>query len=175
MPDRTTRDLRLRPLRTDDEPAFRDAHQVMTPSGHTFGLDLEPGMTWAAYLKCVDERRAGINMPAGKVPATFLVADVAGEIVGRSSIRHCLNDYLARYGGHIGYAVLPQHRRRGYATEMLRQSLVIARAAGVDRVLLTCDDDNVGSITVIERCGGRLESVIQADFQPAPIRHYWID
>jgi predicted acetyltransferase len=57
-----------------------------------------------------------------------LVADVAGEIVGRTSIRHQLNDFLEREGRHIGYGVLPGHRRRGYATEIPRQSLVITRA-----------------------------------------------
>jgi predicted acetyltransferase len=67
-------------------------------------------------------------MPADRVPATFLVADVDGAIVGRVSIRHELNDHLTHFGGHIGYGVRPAHRRRGYATEILRQSLVIARA-----------------------------------------------
>jgi predicted acetyltransferase len=167
--------LRLRPLRPSDETAFRDAHQLMAVAGHGFGLGLEPGMSWDAYLKYLDDRRAGIGVPAKKVPSTFLVADVAGEIVGRSSIRHYLNEYLEREGGHIGYGVLPQHRRHGYATEILRQSLVIARAIGIDRALLTCDDDNVGSIAVIERCGGRLDSVIQLPAKLTPTRRYWID
>jgi predicted acetyltransferase len=107
------------------------------------------------------------------VPTTFLVADVAGRIVGRASIRHELNERLFIEGGHIGYAVLQEHRRRGYATEILRQSLVVAQALGVKRVLVTCDDDNLGSATVIERCGGRFDSLSTAEDGHA-VRRYWI-
>ncbi len=146
----------------------------MAVDGFIFGMGLEASMPWDAYLKHLDDEKAGVGLAPGRVPGTFLVADVAGEIVGRSSIRHCLNAFLEREGGHIGYGVLPQHRRRGYATEILRQSLIIARAAGVDRVLVTCDDDNVGSRTVVERCGGLLDSVVQVDSRPTPIRRYWI-
>jgi predicted acetyltransferase len=167
--------LRLRPLRPGDEAAFRAACRVMAAEGFTFGPGLEPGMPWDAYLSTLEQQRAGIGLRPGWVPATFLVADVAGEIVGRSSVRHVLNDFLEREGGHVGYGVLPGHRRRGYATVILRQSLVIARASGVDRVLVTCDDDNIGSIAVIEACGGRLDSVVRAAAGGSLVRRYWND
>jgi predicted acetyltransferase len=146
----------------------------MAAEGFTFGLDYKPGMRWSEYLGVLAERRAGVNVPAGFVPATFLVADVVGEIVGRISIRHALNDFLEREGGHIGYGVLPRHRRRGYATEILRQGLVIARANGIESVLVTCDDSNVGSATVIEACGGRLDSVVPGTAGAPLVRRYWI-
>jgi predicted acetyltransferase len=107
------------------------------------------------------------------VPATLLVAEVEGEIVGRVSIRHELNDTLLRVGGHIGYGVRPQHRRRGYATEMLRQSLIVAHSLGIDPVLVTCDEDNAGSMAVIERCGGLLEGTVEIPGAPRK-RRYWI-
>jgi len=84
------------------------------------------------------------------------VAVVAGDIIGRVSIRHRLNAFLAAEGGHIGYGVMPGFRRRGSATQMLEQSLIIARSLGLDTVLLVCDDANQGSATVIQRCGGTL-------------------
>jgi predicted acetyltransferase len=167
--------LRLRPLRDDDEAAYRDALEVMAAEGHVFGFGLESGVAWSAYLRELDERRRGLNVPDGLVPATYLVADVGGTIVGRAQLRHELNDFLEREGGHIGYCVLPGYRRRGYATEILRQSLTVIRAIGVDRVLVCCDDDNAGSIAVIENCGGVLDPVPTVPPAEPGTRRYWID
>jgi predicted acetyltransferase len=172
--ERAARGLRLRPLRPQDEAAFAAGHQAMAAEGVTFGPGYQPGKPWATYLKELEDHRHGCNLPAGHVPGTFLVAAVAQEIVGRTSIRFMLNAFLTERGGHIGYGVLPQHRRRGYATEILRQSLIIARAAGVGRVLVTCDQDNVGSRAVIESCGGVLDSVVTLDGKP-PVLRFWID
>src|SRR5215469_16513041 len=115
--------LKLRPLRPDDEAAFRAGHEAMVAEGFPFGLGYLPDMNFDDYLKQLEDHRAGVNLPDRFVPSTFLVADVAGTIVGRTSIRHQLNEFLMHRGGHIGYGVLAEHRRRGYATEILRQSL----------------------------------------------------
>ena len=145
----------------------------MAAEGFAFGFGLGPGVDWSAALQAQEERRRGLNLSPEQVPATFLVADVGGTIVGRAHLRHYLNDFLLREGGHIGYCVLPGYRRRGYATGILRQSLTVIRALGVDRVLVTCDDDNAGSIAVIESCGGVLDSVTSST-SSTPKRRYWI-
>jgi predicted acetyltransferase len=166
--------LRLRALTPGDEVAARAAHDELAAEGFDFLLLADAATSWRAYLDRLERERAGVDLPGGRVPATFLVADVAGVIVGRVSIRHELNDWLSLVGGHIGYAVRPGLRRRGYATAMLRQSLGVARSAGVERALLTCDDDNVGSIRTIERCGGTLQDTILTPGSGTPKRRYWV-
>ena len=150
-------DLVLRPVRVDDEAPFRAAHAALLATDNfALGLNFDEDEPFQAF---VDRHRAfalGQNLPDGIVAATFLIACVDQQIVGRVSIRHELNDFLRAEGGHIGYGVLQPYRRRGYATKILQDSLIIARSLGIDPALLVCDDDNVGSITVIERCGGEL-------------------
>lgn len=105
----------------------------------------------------------------GYVPATALWIVDGDEFVGFLQIRHRLTPFLLEQGGHIGYSVRPSARRRGHATAALGAPLPIAKGLGIDRVLITCDEDNIGSRTVIERNGGVYED------SRAGKRRYWID
>lgn len=88
--------------------------------------------------------------------------------LGRIAVRHRLNDFLREVGGHIGYDVRPTARRQGHATAMLAAVLPLAHGLGIDPALVTCDDDNVASLRVIEACGGVLEDVRGVK------RRYWV-
>jgi predicted acetyltransferase len=79
------------------------------------------------------------------------------EFLGAIRIRHRLTSHLLEHGGHIGYDVTPKARRRGHGTAMLRAALPVAAGLGIERALITCDVDNLGSRKVIEANGGVLE------------------
>ncbi|HEU4948580.1 MAG TPA: GNAT family N-acetyltransferase [Kribbella sp.] len=97
------------------------------------------------------------ELPADMVHHTVLWFVEGTEWLGRLSIRHSLTAALLEIGGHIGYVVRPSVRRRGYATDMLIQSLPFAARLGIDPALVTCDTDNEPSRKVIEAAGGELE------------------
>jgi predicted acetyltransferase len=168
-------ELVLRQLRPDDEAEALRAHAELAAEGVSFLFEYEAGEPWEALLARIDDLRTGRSVPAGWVRSTFLVADVGGEIVGRLSVRHETNDYIAAVAGHIGYVVRPAYRRRGYATAMLREALYVARELGLGRVLLTTDLDNAASGRVIERCGGVFAGVVEHPESGQAKRHYWID
>jgi predicted acetyltransferase len=168
-------DLVLRVPSPFEEAEFLRAHRATSPGVPNFLHYYQEGMPVRRYLEVLAERERGEHLPANHVASTFLFAFAGSTIVGRVSIRHALTPYLARMGGHIGYVVVPEYRRQGYATAILRQSLQIARQPlGLTRVLLTCDDDNIGSIKVIEKNGGVLESTVANPDGDTPKRRYWI-
>jgi predicted acetyltransferase len=162
--------LLLRPVTLDDEPAVRAATHELAEEGFSFAFGLDNARSFADYVASLEDRRLGRGL-AGAVPETFLLAEVEGEIVGRLSLRHALNDQLRNSGGHIGFGILRAHRRRGHASEILRQALDLARDLGLEHVLLTCDETNTGSRGVIEGQGGVFSGHSPTD--PAK-RLYWI-
>jgi predicted acetyltransferase len=164
--------IRLRPPRVSDEAVVLEAQRELEDDDFVFAF-LRPSQTFVEYVKMVDDHRHGRSIDADWVESTWLLAELDGVIVGRSSIRFELNEFLRTRGGHIGYAVRPGHRRLGYATEILRQSVVVARAGGVQQSLVTCDDDNIGSLKAIEANGGILENIVDVD--GARLRRYWIN
>ena len=113
------------------------------------------------------------ELPDGRVHCTyFWITEGEGEdreVVGFLALRHTLNEWLLNEGGHIGYGVRPSRRRQGHASRALRLSLAAAADLGIERALVTCDDDNVGSRATIERCGGVYE-----DTRNGKLR-FWID
>jgi predicted acetyltransferase len=168
--------LVLRLPEKHEEQEFLRAHRATTPGVPNFLHYYDEGMPFARYLEVLRAQARGERLPPNQVPSTFLFAFEASRIVGRVSIRHELNEFLLRVGGHIGYVVVPEFRRQGYATAILRQALEIAHdRLGLARVLVTCDDDNIGSIKTIERNGGVLEDVISEPGPGGLKRRYWID
>ena len=147
-------------------------------TSHGMSMTVRPFATRDEFVAWVDEMLAEEQVAQpDRVTCSYFWAVEDGRIVGGASLRHELNDYLLRAGGHIGYSVRPSARRRGIATWMTR--LVIAQAAerGIDRVLIVCDDDNPASARVIENCGGVLEDVRPYDPDAEVIeliRRYWV-
>jgi predicted acetyltransferase len=119
-------------------------------------------------------QRQGQCLPAGFVPATEFWMAEGTHFLGRVVLRHYLNSSLELFGGHIGYEVRPTERRKGYARQGLALALPEARKLGLTEVLITCDDDNLGSIRVIESNGGVLIDRVQIDGRPALTRRYRI-
>ena len=112
----------------------------------------------------------------GLVPDSvfFLLDEERNRLLGAVNIRHYLNDNLLKEGGHIGDGIRPGERRKGYATEMVRLALIECKKLGIDRVLMTCDKDNVGSAKSILKNGGVLENEFLNEEGNIEQR-YWID
>ena len=132
----------------------------------------EPPTDIDSYIQRTIDHSRGENLAEGWVPAsTFWLVD-KGEFIGHVNIRHELNDWIVKRGGHIGYYIAPAHRMKGYGSKILELALLKAQALGIEKALLTCGDDNIGSRKIIERSGGEFEDVI--DVNGEQIRRYWI-
>jgi predicted acetyltransferase len=127
-----------------------------------------------AYLRKVEAARR-TALEVGWVPSTEFWLEDRARIVGCARLRFELTPELEAEGGHIGYDIRPSLRRRGYGTALLRLALDEARALAIQRVRLTCDDDNIGSITVIERNGGRLDGRVTSKRTGKTVRQYWVE
>lgn len=111
----------------------------------------------------------------GLVPdSTFFCLDEERNIiVGAVNIRHYLNESLLLDGGHIGDGVRPSERRKGIATKMIHLALEECKKLGIQKVLMVCDKDNIGSAKSIIYNGGVLENEITVD--GIVEQRYWIE
>lgn len=115
-------------------------------------------------------RQTGTAVPSHMFLA---VREEDGRIVGIIDLRHHINHpVLGTWGGHCGYSVRPSERGKGYATQMLRLNMEKAKEMGIEKLLVTCNENNFASESVIIKCGGVYESALAVG--ESRIKRYWI-
>lgn len=103
----------------------------------------------------------------------FTIRESDKKVIGSIQIRHSLTEELRKYGGHIGYAIRPSERKKGYGTQQLALVLEYAKQMEIFKIMISCESDNVASAKTIMACGGRLteEKMIRGVMHQI----YWID
>lgn len=131
-----------------------------------------PGM-----LQAMQDHAGGRNLAGDHVPQTDYWLFCGERLVATCRLRHRLNEHLAQHGGHIGYDVRPSEWRKGYATRMLALVVEKAREMGLERVMLTCDKENVASARTIQKNGGKLDREYwwEEKGEKVLIQNYWIE
>ncbi len=166
----------VRPTK-DLEHAYLEMIAELRAEGNdrNFALN-EPGDDFGSLVRRLNEMERGINLRPGFVPQTtfWLVRD-GSRVLGEIRMRHRLTPELEHRGGHIGYAVRPSERNKGYCTRMLSMCLDEARKIGLKRVLLTCRPDNPASARVMIKNGG-VRTIDGTDPETGePTVRYWIE
>lgn len=126
-------------------------------------------------IQQLKDNEKGINLPDGWVSSsTYWLMDRDYTcILGVISIRHALTEYLTFRGGHISYYIRLSKRAKGYATNMLSLALEKCKDLQIDKVLITCAKDNIGSAKTIQNNWGILHS---EDIEEGEeFQRYWID
>lgn len=124
-------------------------------------------------LKKHENYRLGRNLKPDRVPSDcyWLVDEEKDYFIGEIHIRHRLNEALSLRGGHIGYVIRCGEWNRGYGTHMLKLALEKAKAMGLEKVLITCNDSNIASARVMEKNGCVLQDKVQTE--GGLTRRYW--
>jgi predicted acetyltransferase len=150
----------VRPTEKSKDAVLDYRDEFASPADAHGTASLSNAATFEEWLQRVRDLEKLETAPAGYIPSsTYLAVREHDErLVGILQIRHWLNEALEFEGGHIGYSVRRSERRKGYATQMLRQAVSVCGRMGINKVLLTCDKDNIGSARVIKANGGILHT-----------------
>ncbi|MBQ5384051.1 MAG: GNAT family N-acetyltransferase [Treponema sp.] len=124
------------------------------------------------WLKIVTQNMSPETVsPDWVVTDTFFAIDENEKIVGIIDLRHTLNDFLKDFG-NCGYSVRPSERKKGHATEMLRQLLVIAKEIGMNELHLSVEKTNEASVKTIRKNGGVYERSFEFENEIADVYRF---
>lgn len=139
-------------------------------------LSCTEDLNYEDWLIKINKEHNGIDLPENRVPSSVYFLISHNKIVGHISIRHNINnEFLSKYGGHIGYGVRPTERKKGYATKMLHLALEKCQELGLKDVMISCKKDNIASSKTIENNSGLLREEIFIPEENTFFKKYWIN
>lgn len=143
------------------------------------GISILKGVTFDSYAdflrKLEESKHIEDTHPEWANQTTYVLTDETGHIYGMSCLRHDLKGDLINIGGHVGYAVRPSERGKGFGTLQLRLVLEKALELGIKEVLVTCRENNVGSKKTMEKCVGHSDTLVDSRYFGIKEYRYWID
>lgn len=112
-----------------------------------------------------------------KVPSEtfFLIRKNDNKIVGMINIRLELNENLKKIGGHIGYSIRPEERKKGYNKINLYLGLKECQKHRIKEVLMDCDKNNIASAKTMQALNGVLIKEWYDKQKDRTIQYYIID
>jgi predicted acetyltransferase len=112
-----------------------------------------------AFIEKLEVLNKGIGVSSNSVKnSTYWLIDENNRVIGAINIKYKLNESLIDRVGYVEYGIRPSERRKGYETEMLRQALVIVKAIGIKKVIITCDKEDIRFAKITIKNVGVLES-----------------
>jgi predicted acetyltransferase len=117
--------------------------------------------------------------PYGTITSSFVALRKGdNKVIGTIQVRHTLTEELRDNGGNIGYAIRPDERKKGYATQMLKLALEFSKNLGLDKVLIDCEESNIASAKTMIKCGAifdRKQIIPLPDGEIEILHQYWIN
>lgn len=101
------------------------------------------------------------NPEKGFVPSYgFAICSIrTGMKIGEISLRVGFNSNIY-FGGNIGYSVMPEHRGKHYAAKACLLILSLARKHNMEKLIITCNPDNIASRRTCELAGAKLTEIV---------------
>lgn len=131
---------------------------------------------FAEFIQMLDNCEKGNLDKKFSSTSSYFVTDENDKLIGSASLRHYLTAEGYNTWGHIGYGVRPSERRKGYGVQILKMTLEEAGRKKIRKALVSSHTSNIGSVKVIESCGGTLENIVADPYEKGEtISRYWFD
>ena len=169
------------PTENDEDEVLRMCEELKTccdpyPFEGCINLKVVLDLSYQRWLKqCESDKRIKDLFPTALNTINYLLVDEKNHIYGISQLRPELNTESMKIGGNISYAIRPSERKKGYATLQIKLLVEKARELGLDKILVTCRENNIGSYKAIINCNGIEDEPTNSRFPNIKERRFWIN